>query len=57
MYLLNVLENRNATFQRAISHVIKSAILIGRNYLFNFSWQQKTSNCLEKNYNIFQTMR
>ena len=57
MYLLNVLENRNATFQRAISHVIKSTILIGRNYLFNFSWQQKTSNCLEKNYNIFQTMR
>ena len=57
MYLLNVLENRNATFQRAINHVIKSAILIGRNYLFNFSWQQKTSNCLEKNYNIFQTMR
>ena len=57
MYLLNVLENRNATFQRAIRHVIKSTILIGRNYLFNFSWQQKTSNCLEKNYNIFQTMR
>ena len=36
MYLLNVLENRNATFQRAISHVIKSTILTGRNYLFNY---------------------
>ena len=36
MYLLNVLENRNATFERAISHLIKSTILIGRNYLFNY---------------------
>ena len=27
---------RNAAFQRAISHVIKSTILTGRNYLFNY---------------------
>ena len=36
MYLLNVLENRNVILKRAISHVIKSTILIGRNYLFNY---------------------
>ena len=36
MYLLNVLENRNATSWRAIGHVIKSAIPIGQNYLFNY---------------------
>ena len=36
MYLLNVLENGNATLYIAISHLIKSTILIGRNYLFNY---------------------
>ena len=36
MYLLSVLEIRNATFYRVISHVIKSTILTGRNYLFNY---------------------
>ena len=36
MYLLNALENRNATFYRAISHVMKSTILTDRNYLFNY---------------------
>ena len=24
--------------------------------IYNFSWQSKTYNCLDKNYNIFQTM-
>ena len=36
MFFLNVLDNRNATFWRAISHVIKSTILIGRNFLFKY---------------------
>ena len=35
-YLLNVLENRHATFSRVISHLVKPTILIGRNYLVNY---------------------
>ena len=31
-----MLEDRNATLWIAISHMIKSTILIGRNYLFNY---------------------
>ena len=49
MYLLNVLEYRNATFQRAISHVIKSTILNGRNYLFNYIAQ--SNYCIIESFN------
>ena len=45
LFLLIVLENRNATLL-AISHVIKSTILIGRNYLFNY--------IVQSNYYIFE---
>ena len=31
-----MLENRNATLEIAISHVVKFTILIGRNYLFKY---------------------
>ena len=34
LYLLNVLENRSSILLIAISHVIKSVMIIDRNYLF-----------------------
>ena len=45
LFLLIVLENRNVTLL-AISHVIKSTILIGRKYLFNY--------IVQSNYYIFE---
>ena len=57
LFLLIVLENRNATLL-AISHVIKSTILIGRNYLFNYIMQSNYyifdifNRCLFKKKNI-----
>ena len=45
LFLLIVLENRNVTLL-AISHVIKSTILIGRNYLINY--------IVQSNYYIFE---
>ena len=49
MYLLNVLENRNATLLIAISHVIKSIILIGRIYLFDYIAQ--SNYCIVEIFN------
>ena len=45
-----MLENRNATFQRAISHLIKSNILTGRNYLFNYIAQR--NYCIIEIFNL-----
>ena len=50
MYLLNVLENRNAAFQRAISHVIKSTILTGRSYWYNYIAQ--SNFCVIESFNL-----
>ena len=36
LYPFNMFKNRNVTLQIAIIHVVKSTILIGRNYLFNY---------------------
>ena len=49
MYRVNVLENCNAELKIGISHVIKSTILIGRNYLFNYIAQN--SSCIIEIFN------
>ena len=49
MYRVNVLENCNAELKIGISYVIKSTILIGRNYLFNYIAQN--SSCIIEIFN------
>ena len=46
-----MLENRNVPLQIAVSHVVKSIILIGRNYLFNYIAQ--SNYCTIEIFNCF----